>query len=286
MRVANRLGRVVLLVADRAVDVERASAGRFGPDPMSVFEAWEPFLEWAADADFSDGDSFEPEELGPPVPRPRQVFAIGLNYRDHAAESKLPHPEELIVFTKFPSSLAGAESTVRLSSDSVDWEAELVAVVGRSLHLASPDEARVALAGFTVGQDLSDRGMQLRGPAPQFGLAKSFPGFSPIGPALVTLDELPRPDSLSIRAEVSGPTAADHPGGTWTVQDGNTRDMIFPVDQIVSDLSQVLTLFPGDLVFTGTPAGVGAAQGVSLQPGDTLRTTVEGIGTIVNRFVA
>src|SRR5699024_5639980 len=124
MRLANREGRAVLLVGDRAVDVAEASGGRFGPDAAGVFEQWDGFSAWAASADLSGGTSVAAADLGTPVPRPRQIFAIGLNYRDHADEAGLEHPEDLVVFTKFASSLAGPVSTAAVSSDTVDYEAE------------------------------------------------------------------------------------------------------------------------------------------------------------------
>ncbi|MGP3535143.1 fumarylacetoacetate hydrolase family protein [Microbacterium sp. RD1] len=285
MRIANLAGRAVLVADGRAVDIAGASSGRFGPDPQSVFESWSDVLDWARRAELPRGDEFDYAALGAPVPSPRQIFAIGLNYADHAAESNLAHPDALVVFTKFVSSLAGPVSTVALPRGAVDWEAELVAVIGREVHDIDAVEADTAIAGFAVGQDLSERHMQLRGPAPQFGLAKSFPGFSPFGPFVVSADEISDVSRLRITAVVEGPTASEH-DGRWTVQDGNTADMIFSVARIVSDLSRVVTLYPGDLIFTGTPAGVGAARGVALQAGDTLTTTIEPIGTITSTFVA
>jgi 2-keto-4-pentenoate hydratase/2-oxohepta-3-ene-1,7-dioic acid hydratase in catechol pathway len=290
MRLANLQGRAVLVTsradgADGAVDVAEASGGRFGPSPRAVFEDWNAFTTWATDADLGAATPFDAADLGAPVPDPRQVFAIGLNYRDHADESKLDHPEHLVVFTKFASSLAGPNVTVELPSDKVDYETELVVVIGREVHEADLETARSAVAGYAVGQDYSEREVQRRGPAPQFSLGKSYPNFAPFGPAIVTADELASPDALRVSAVLEGPSAAEH-GGSWTVQDGTTADLIFPVEQIVADLSQVVTLYPGDLIFTGTPAGVGMARGFFLQPGDVLTSTIEGVGTITNRLVA
>jgi len=135
------------------------------------------------------------------------------------------------------------------------------------------------VAGLCVGQDISDRGVQLRGPAPQFSLGKSYPAFGPVGPAVVTVDELADPDSLWIRASIE---SAD--GSVQSVQDGSTEDLIFPVASIVAGLSQVVTLRPGDLIFTGTPAGVGAARGRFLADGDVLVSEIEGLGRLRNRF--
>ncbi len=190
MRIANLAGRAVLL-GTAAVDVATASEGRFGPDPMSIWPDWAAFREWAATVDVDAHPAAQPFELGDleaPVPVPQQVFAIGLNYADHAAETGMALPSEPLVFTKFPSSLTGPEATVRLRGDRVDWEAELVVVIGeggRDLP-AGWD----AVAGLTVGQDLSDRTVQNRGDRPQFGLGKSFAGYAPTGPAVVTVDEV------------------------------------------------------------------------------------------------
>ena len=287
MRIANLANRAVLVTdgasGTTAVDVAEASGGRFGPSPRAVFEEWDAVTAWAADADLSAGRTFDPADLGAPVPDPRQVFAIGLNYRDHADEANLDHPEHLVVFTKFASALAGPNVTVELPSDKVDYETELVVVIGREIHRADPDAAGQAIAGFAVGQDYSERAVQLRGPAPQFSLGKSYPNFAPFGPAVVTEDELTDPGKLRITAVLAGPSAVDEP--SIALQDGTTADLLFPVEQIVSDLSQVVTLYPGDVIFTGTPAGVGAPRGLFLKPGDVLTSTIEDVGSMTNRFV-
>ena len=287
MRIANLAGRAVLIIGGiegtSAVDIADASGGRFGPSPRSVFESWDAFGQWAADAQVGDGEAFDPADLAAPIPDPRQVLAIGLNYREHADEANLAHPDDLVVFTKFASSLAGPNVTVTLPSDKVDYETELVVVIGREVHEADLGTANRAIAGYAVGQDLSERAVQGRGPAPQFSLGKSFPNFAPYGPAIVTADELENPAALRITAVIEGPSAD---GPSKTLQDGTTADLIFPVDRIISDLSQVLTLYPGDIIFTGTPAGVGMARGIFLKPGDVLTSTIEGVGTITNRFIA
>lgn len=284
MRIANIGGRAVLLNAGTAVDIASASGGRFGPGPRTVYEHWDDFVAWAADIELGEGSPFDPSALGAPVPDPRQVFAIGLNYRDHADEANLAPPGDLVVFTKFASSLAGPNVTVRLPSDKVDYETELVVVIGREVREVDEDEATSAIAGYAVGQDYSERAVQTRGPAPQFSLGKSFPNFAPFGPAVVTHDELDDPGALRVTAVLEGPTAAGN-GGAWTVQDGTTADLIFPVERIISDLSRIVTLYPGDLIFTGTPAGVGMARGMFLKPGDVLTSTIDGVGTMTNTFV-
>jgi 2,4-didehydro-3-deoxy-L-rhamnonate hydrolase len=208
--------------------------------------------------------------LGAPVLQPRQVFAIALNYRAHAEESGLALPESPSVFTKFVSSLTGPTGDITLVDGDLDWEAELVAVIGRQAYQVAEDAAWSHAAGFTIGQDFSERRSQLAGAAPQFSSAKSFPGFSPTGPWLVTPDELADPNDLLIGCTVNAEE----------VQKSRTSDMIFSVPALVSRLSAVLPLLPGDLIFTGTPAGVGLGRSPQRFPqdGDELVTEIEGLG--------
>lgn len=193
MRVARVSGRLSLLAGNGAVDFEAASGGRFPADPDAVFERWDELREWAAGRGDEGAVPYSPDQLGAPVTRPRQVFAIGLNYRDHAEESGVAVPSAPAVFTKFPTCITGPYDTVRLPSDRVDWEVELVAVIGRRAWQVAEEDAWSHVAGLTVGQDLSERAVQLVGPVPQFSLGKSYPGFGPTGPAIVTPDELADP---------------------------------------------------------------------------------------------
>lgn len=278
MRIANLDGRLVILAADGAVDVERASNGRFGPEPQSIYPEWDRFREWATHVDVTDATPYDPARLRQPVTAPPQIFAIGLNYSDHAAESGFTPPQHPAVFTKFVGSLAGPTATVELPTSTVDWEVELVAVIGRVARNVDESDAWDYVAGLTVGQDLSERTLQLVGPVPQFSLAKSFVGFSPLGPSLVTIDELSDPDDLALGCEVNGEQ----------VQKGRTSDLIFTVPQLISQLSAVLPLFPGDIIFTGTPAGVGHARSPQqyLLAGDELVSWIEGIGEMRHTFVS
>ena len=279
MRIANLSGRLSLIVEGRAVDVEQASAGRFAADPQAVYERWAEFRGWAAEADLPAGVAFEPAELGSPAPAPRQTLAIGLNYRDHAAESGFVAPEGLPpVFTKYVTAISGPVTTVKLPEGHVDWEVELVAVIGRRAEAVSETDAWAHVAGLAVGQDISERVVQLAGPAPQFSLGKSFPGFAPIGPWLVTPDEFDNPDDLELRCAINGEQ----------VQKGRTRDLIFSVPALIAGLSKVLPLLPGDVVFTGTPAGVGLGRTPQrwLTDGDELHSTIEGIGELHQTFLA
>ncbi|MCZ4605869.1 fumarylacetoacetate hydrolase family protein [Streptomyces sp. Lzd4kr] len=278
MRLANLGGRLSLVHGDGLVDIERLSGGRFGPDPQRAFEHWDELSGWIATADPEAAEvlPFRPEDLGPPVPAPRQVFAVGLNYDEHARESGFVRPAAPLVFTKYLSSLTGPVSTVELPTDTVDWEVELVVVIGREAQHVSADESWPYIAGLTVGQDLSERTSQHAGPAPQFSLAKSFPGFSPTGPFLVTPDELDDPEDLALSCEVDG----------VVLQNGRTSQMIFPVRELIAYLSSIVTLHPGDLIFTGTPAGVGAGRipPLYLRPGQTLHSHIAGLGDLRQTF--
>jgi 2-keto-4-pentenoate hydratase/2-oxohepta-3-ene-1,7-dioic acid hydratase in catechol pathway len=277
MKFGNLDDRLVLVTADGAIDVATASGGRLPADPQAALDRWDEVLAWAATG-AGDPVAFDDVALGPPVPRPRQVFAIGLNYASHAAESGADAPAFPPTFTKFPTSLTGPFATVALPGDKVDWEVELVVVVGAPTHRVRSGDAWRHVAGVTVGQDLSERAVQWRPPVPQFSLGKSFPGFSPTGPHLVTVDELDDPDDLAICCRLNGET----------VQEGRTSELIFGVGPLIEALSAVVPLLPGDLVFTGTPSGVGATRTPPrfLAPGDQLVSTVEGVGTIVTRFEA
>lgn len=278
MRIGNLRGRLSLLSGDGAVDVERASGGRFAAEPQLVYDRWAEFRSWADGITGVEPAPVDPVRLGPPTPGPRQIFAIGLNYHDHAAESGFEIPQDPVVFTKYATSIAGPRQTVTLPPGSVDWEVELVAVIGAEAWRVPEGRAWEHVAGLMVGQDLSERELQHSGPAPQFGLAKSFRGFSPLGPVLVTPDELDNRDDLALECDIDGEV----------VQRGRTSQMIFSVPELIARLSAVLPLLPGDLIFTGTPAGVGAGRKPPrfLRAGERLRSRIEGIGEIEQEFVA
>lgn len=281
MRLANHDGRAVLVLPgtdDKAADVATASAGAFGPDLQGIYDRWDAFVSWAAEADLVADVVLDRTRLGSPSPRPSQVVAIGLNYADHAAETGFEPPTDLPpVFTKFASSITGPYGEVSLPEGGhTDWEVEVVAVIGKQAHRVSAEEAWDHVAGLSVGQDLSERILQFVGQAPQFGFAKSYPGFAPIGPWLVTLDEIPDRDDLALGCAIDG----------QVVQDGRTSKLIFSIPRTIAKLSEVITLRPGDVIFTGTPDGVGLGMQPQrfLQPGETLRTWVEGIGEMEHTF--
>ena len=278
MRVARVSGRLAVLVEGGAVDVESASGGRFPADPDDVMPQWDELRDWAAGYGGGEVVPYTPGDLGAPLLRPAQVFGIGLNYRDHAAESGVGVPAAPAVFTKFRTCLTGPYDAVRLPSANVDWEVELVAVIGRRAEQVAEEHAWSYVAGVTVGQDLSERSVQLAGPVPQFSLGKSFPGFGPFGPAIVTPDELADPDDLELACFLDDEV----------LQKGRTRDMVFSVPELVARLSAVCPLLPGDLIFTGTPPGVGMARRPPrfLTAGTTLVSTVENVGELRNLLVA
>ncbi|WP_241385600.1 fumarylacetoacetate hydrolase family protein [Rhodococcus sp. CH91] len=286
MRIANLDNRAVLVVGgpgdELAVDIATASDGRFGPDPSAIYSSWNEVRAWGAEVDLSGhaGTAIDRSLLRAPSPAPRQVFAVGLNYDDHAAESGFETPTHLPpVFTKYVSAFTGPDTEVAIPPDGdVDWEIELVTVIGREAYRIDAAEAWSCTAGLTAGQDLSERISQMRGPAPQFGLAKSYPGFAPQGPWLVTPDEFADPDDLELGCAIDGEE----------VQKGRTRDMIFPVPELVAALSWNVTLYPGDVIFTGTPAGVGMGRDPRrfLRPGERLDSWIEGIGELHQFFVA
>ena len=272
------------------LDVATASGGSLPPDAVAALARWDDVLAWAASADWSSCATTDPEQLGPPVPAPRQVFAIALNYRPHAAEAGFQAPDEPLVFTKFPTCITGPVATVELPEGNVDWEIEVVAVIGRGGYRIAREKAWDAVAGITLGQDLSERLKQGAGKPPQFSLAKSHPGFGPVGPVMVTADELEDRDDLGFESRLSGTDGTEGRDGLdgEVMQHGRTSEMIFPVDDLVARLSAVCPLLPGDLIFTGTPAGVGNRRTPPrfLRPGETLVSRLDGVGEIRQTFVA
>ncbi|MGO4256610.1 fumarylacetoacetate hydrolase family protein [Marmoricola sp. RAF53] len=268
MKLANHRGRAVLVVPDGVLDIAAASAGRFGPDIQSVLADWVSFASWAAGADTAaTSGPVDVADLDAVVPRPGQVLAVGLNYRLHAEEAGLPIPEVPLVFTKFPSSITGPVGDLELPTDQVDWEVEVALVIGREARRVTRAEAWDHVAGITAAQDFSARDVQLAGGAkPQFNLGKSFEGFTPLGPYLVTPDEYDDRDAIELECRINGEL----------LQKSTTADLIFTVPQVVSYLSHIVTLRPGDVILTGTPSGVGLGFDPPrfLAPGDEVVTTV------------
>lgn len=283
MKLANLTGRACLIGTDgTAHDVHRLSGGDFGPDVAALYGRWREFSSWAAGlGDLVDGAAVDPDALGAPSPEPRQIIAFGLNYAEHAAESGFAAPENLPpVFPKFVSSLTGPVTTVEIPAGAeTDWEVEMVTVIGEPvLSRITESQAWDHIAGVTLGNDVSDRATQFSTPAPQFGLGKSFPGFAPTGPWLVTADDLADRDDIELTCTLDGEV----------MQSGSTRNLLVSIPKLIAGLSGIVSLYPGDLVFTGTPHGVGVGRDpqVFIQPGQELVSTAAGIGELRQRFVA
>ena len=273
----NQSGRAGLVVDGKVVDLEQASGGVIPHDPMQALARWDEVraLRVAAPA---GAPAYDEAQLGPPVPRPSKVFGVGLNYRAHAEEAGLELPPVPMIFTKFPNCICGPRADVVMTGERVDYEVELVVVMGRQARNLDAADVREHLAGYTVGQDISDRAMQFTGKPPQFSMGKSVDTFGPIGPAIVSLDAFEDPDDLPLRCEVAGELR----------QEDRTTGMIFSVTDLVVYLSRYCTLEPGDLIFSGTPAGVGSLRTprAYLEAGQEIVSSIEGIGTLRNHCVS
>jgi 2,4-diketo-3-deoxy-L-fuconate hydrolase len=283
VRLANLDGRATLALSDGVgVDIATASEASLPADPMAYSDvSLHPSLrELAASAATARwGEPFEPSRLGPPVPRPSKIVAVGLNYQEHANETPFAAAEEPAIFAKFPSSLCGPFDDIVLPAgrSTIDYEMELVAVIGRRVKNVAEADAWGCLAGLTGGQDISDRAEQLRPPIKQFSLAKSYDTFSPTGPYLVTLDELDDPQRIELSCTID----------SEQVQHAWTDEMIYSIPYVVAWTSRYVTLEPGDLLFTGTPSGIGAARRPRLFLRDRMVVTSSfaGIGTMQNMAV-
>jgi 2-keto-4-pentenoate hydratase/2-oxohepta-3-ene-1,7-dioic acid hydratase in catechol pathway len=219
--------------------------------------------------------ALEEARLHAPIARPGKIIAIGLNYEDHAAETGAEIPEKPVVFAKFPNTVIGPGEPIRIPpiTEQVDFEAELAIIIGRRAKGVSAAEALDYVFGYTNANDVSSRDLQFS-EGGQWTRSKSLDTFCPLGPYLATRDEVPDPQNLYIRAILNGEV----------VQDGTTSRMIFPVAELVSFLSQGMTLEPGDIIITGTPPGVGMARDPQLwmKPGDEVSIEIEGLGTLTN----
>ncbi len=270
--------RPMLVTKDRVHDI-----GRHLPDAptnmIGILEGLDALRESLEKLAAGPGDlALKDVNLHAPIPRPGKILALGLNYKDHAAEAGMTLPEVQTWFSKMTTSTNGPYDPVNLPkvSTKLDYEAELAIVIGtRAKHVAR-DEARHYIAGFCCANDVSVRDWQLR--TSQFVVGKSFDTHCPFGPWIVTADEIPDPQALRISCTVNGQTR----------QDSNTREMVFSVYEMIEHLSQAMTLEPGDLILTGTPAGVGAVAKPPryLAVGDVVRVEIEGIGAIENKIVA
>lgn len=215
-----------------------------------------------------------------PVPSPGKVLCIGLNYKDHAEETGMPFPDEPVCFSKFSSTVIGSGFPIRLPAiaNEVDYEAELVAVIGKTCRNVSETDALRYIAGYMNGHDVSARDWQIGRPGGQWLLGKTADTFAPTGPYLVTADEINDANNLPIKLTLNGEV----------MQNSNTDKFIFTIEQVIQFVSQIMTLEPGDIIFTGTPPGVGMARKppVYLKPGDQAVIEIQGLGTLHNTVEA
>ena len=275
-KLANIKGRAALLNEESFYDLEKISEGNLSHDTTDALFHLEELDELNDKLKDSEATGKISEaEFDAPVSFPKNCYAVGLNYRNHAEEANMTIPEVPMVFTKHTSCLVGATADVEMRSNYVDYEAELVVVIGLSGKDISKDQAWNHVAGLCVGQDISDRPAQFASTPPMFNLGKSFDTFGPVGPALVSPDSLPNKESLVIECKVNDEIR----------QNDNTDDLIFDVPTIISYLSEIVTLNTGDVIFTGTPGGVGVSQGKFLKDGDIITTSIEGLGTLTNKCV-
>lgn len=271
-----RLATIRTAGGTRAVRVEDDRAVELRYDDLGALLADPDWAEKAAEAAGPD-HALDEVDYAPVVPRPPKIICLGLNYRAHIEETGREVPQAPTLFAKFARALVGARDPITLPavSDMVDWEVELAFVVGRTARHVPAEEAPGCIAGYTVLNDVSVRDYQNR--TLQWLQGKTFEGSTPVGPVLVTPDECGDAADLRVRCEVDDEV----------VQDSRTSDLLFRPAEIVSYVSRVVTLEPGDLIATGTPGGVGHARQppVYLRPGQVLRTIVEGIGECVNECV-
>lgn len=275
-KLANVNGKSSLIFGESYYDINTISQGKISSDPSEVLDSLNDLHKLSSKIDNYEATGLiESSLLGAPITNSRNCFAVGLNYKAHAEESGMEIPPFPMVFTKHTSCIVGPFNEIQMRSDIVDYEAELVVVIGKKGKNITKDNAWEHVAGLTVGQDISDRAVQFHATPPQFNLGKSFDTFGPIGPFLVSPDLVTNKDSVQIECYVNDELR----------QESSTDDLIFTVPDIISYISEFLTLTPGDLIFTGTPSGVGATQGKLLKHGDIVTTSIKEIGTIKNKCV-
>lgn len=283
--------RAGVVVAEHVLDIEKAARWANEKESLSnsmveLLEAGTPALE----AIKSITSAFEKDVQGAttagiakplaevslyaPVPRPSKIICVGLNYKDHAEETGKAIPEYPMLFPTYVNAVNGPNDAIVIPkvSDKIDFEAELAVVIGKRGRYISEEDALDYVAGYTCFNDVSTRDYQFH--TPQFGLGKSFDTHAPMGPWIVTKDEIPNPQSLAIELTLNGEI----------MQQSNTKELIFTVQKLIAYISEALTLEPGDIIATGTPGGVGVARDpqVFLKPGDEVAVKIEGIGEMVN----
>jgi len=271
---ANHAGRAVLVDGNNFHDLEALSGGTIPSDPAAALAHGDKLHDLQKKtAGRTPEGTIDAAKLGAPSPTPQKVFGIGLNYKTHAAESNMEVPDNPVVFAKFPSCICAPNSNIELRSDSVDYEGEIVVIIGTPGKDISQADAWNHVFAITAGQDVSDRPVQMASKPPHFDLGKSFDTFGPIGPVAVSPDVLPNRDKIAIKCLVNGEER----------QNDTSANLIFGIPFLIEYLSHITTLNTGDVIFTGTPAGVGAAQKKLLRDGDIVTTIVDGVGTMTNK---
>ena len=252
---------------------------RLAPSMLDLITQWDQISKTIPTSDAKNLINKNDVNLEAPISDPGKIICIGKNYAKHAAEMGSEPPSIPVVFSKFNSAIAapGSDITLPSISEKVDFEAELVVVIGKQGRFIDRSDAMSHVFGYCCGNDISARDWQKEKPGGQWLLGKTFDGFAPLGPCIVTVDEIDDPNNLDITLRLNGET----------MQSSNTSHLIFPIDFLISHLSRFVTLQPGDLIFTGTPAGVGAGRTppIFLRNGDQLEVEIEGIGKLYNRIV-
>ncbi len=274
-KLGSNSGRAIFIKDDKYYDVNTISNGDISSNSLKALSDTEKLSQLYINLyDYEPSGDLSDISLDPPI-IPINVFAVGLNYKKHAEESNLEIPPFPMIFTKHSTCISGPKSDICMKSDMVDYEAELVFVIGKGGKDISKEDAWQHVAGLCVGQDISDRPVQFHATPPQFNLGKSFDTFGPIGPYLVSTDLFDNKESLKLQCWVNDELR----------QETLTNDLIFDIPYLISYISEFITLNTGDVIFTGTPEGVGATQGKFLKDGDILKTTIEGIGTLENKCI-
>ena len=274
-KLGSNSGRAIFIKDDKYYDVNTISNGDISSNSVEALSDTEKLSQLYINlSDYEPCGDIGDINLDQPI-IPTNVFAVGLNYKKHAEESNLEIPPFPMIFTKHSTCISGPKSDICMKSDMVDYEAELVFVIGKGGKDISKEDAWLHVAGLCVWQDISDRPVQFHATPPQFNLGKSFDTFGPIGPYLVSTDLFDNKESLKLQCRVNDELR----------QETLTNDLIFDIPYLISYISEFITLNTGDVIFTGTPEGVGATQGKFLKDGDILKTTIEGIGTLENKCV-
>ena len=273
---ANINNRSALVQGEAFFDLSTITNGDVSSDPMKAIQNSDLLHHYATQLDDYESSGLIAEaNVSAPIPQPRNSFGVGLNYQLHVEEAASKTPNTPMVFTKFPSSICGPTDDVIMRSDECDYEGELLVVIGKDGKDIPNEEAWSHVLGLSIGQDFSDRGIQYKDQPAQFNLGKSFDTFGPTGPYLVSTDSFADPNDLQIVTTVNGEVR----------QNDRTSNMIFDIPTLISYISSITSLAAGDIIFSGTPEGVGFRNGSFLKDGDIVETTIEGIGTMRNRCV-